>query len=333
MDELTLTPQALSACIPAYIDARVPLYVHGAPGIGKSSIWQQAAQTAGMRLHDVRVSQLDPVDLRGLPTVTATATTWRHPDWLPGTEDPAILLLDELSDAPPSMQSALYQLVLDRRIGDWRAPDALYIAAAGNRQSDRAAAGRMSTALASRFAHCTLSVSLADWCAWAINAGIRPETIAFVRFRPTLLHDFDAARTLQETAYPCPRTWELASRMTGTTAPEHEPTVLAGIVGQGAATEYVGFLRIFRKLPAPESILMNPSTATVPTDPSTLWALLTALATRTSQGTAPALLQYAGRLPDEWSAMLTRDMITRCPEIQSTRSFVEWCTEHHHLFS
>ena len=121
-----------------------------------------------------------------------------------------ILLLDELTTAPPIVQAAAYQLVLDRALGEYVLPDGWSVAAASNLDTDRAVVNRMSTALASRFSHLQLAVDMKEGTQWAVRSGVNPLIIAFVRFRPELLHNFDPHRPKSdpastEKAYACPR--------------------------------------------------------------------------------------------------------------------------------
>jgi MoxR-like ATPase len=202
------------AAVNLLVDARQPTFIWGQPGIGKSDLMAQVAEARKIPLQDVRALLLDPVDLRGLPYLQATdqdpapvnghgykQAKWASPDFLP-RDGEGILFLDELNAAAPMVQASCYQLVLDRRLGDYRLPDGWSIVAAGNRQTDRAVTHQMPTPLKSRFTHLDFEVDLNDWCLWAVRNSIRPEVIAFLRFRPNLLSAFDRDKN----AFPAPRT-------------------------------------------------------------------------------------------------------------------------------
>jgi hypothetical protein len=157
--------------------------------LGTARRWQipdcrEVAALLGIRLIDIRAVLLDPVDLRGLPTVEPGRAAWAIPAFLP--EDGAgILFLDELNAAPPLVQAACYQLVLDCALGEYRLPDSWTVFAAGNREGDRAVTSRMSSALANRFVHLAFEPDLDDWSRWAMGPGdLRPEVVAFLRWRP-----------------------------------------------------------------------------------------------------------------------------------------------------
>ena len=202
-----LVSQALAACI----EVKQPCFLWGAPGVGKSQIVRQAAQALSLRVIDVRAVLLDPVDLRGLPAINGDKKAhWCPPAFLP-VEGNGVLFLDELNAAPPLVQAACYQLVLDRQLGEYHLPAGWAVIAAGNRDTDRAVTSRMPSALANRFVHLDFEADLADWATWALQAGVKTELIAFIRFRPGLLHDFDPKRN--DKAFPTPRAWEFVSKI------------------------------------------------------------------------------------------------------------------------
>jgi hypothetical protein len=195
----------VSTTLRSLLPIRQPVFLWGAPGIGKSAVVAQVAATSGLELQDISALLLDPVDLRGLPFVAADGRSrWAAPGFLPAEGASGILFFDELNAAPAMVQASLYQLVLDRKLGEYRLPDGWAIIAAGNREGDRAVTTRMPTPLRNRFVHIDFEVDADDWSLWAIQSGIRPEVIAFIRFRPTLLSAFDR----DATAFPSPRCYD-----------------------------------------------------------------------------------------------------------------------------
>jgi hypothetical protein len=208
-----MKPSEISSSLQLLSRIQKPAFLWGPPGAGKSQVVAQVAAALSIRLIDIRAVLLDPVDLRGLPTVEHGKAAWAIPAFLP--EDGAgILFLDELNAAPPLVQAACYQLVLDRALGDYRLPDGWTVFAAGNREGDRAVTSRMSSALANRFVHLPFEPDLDDWSCWAMGPGdLRPEVVAFLRWRPELLHRFDPA----EKAFPSPRAWASVSHILAAT--------------------------------------------------------------------------------------------------------------------
>jgi AAA domain (dynein-related subfamily) len=180
-----------------------PVMVWGPPGVGKSQIIAQIASRHDVAVIDIRLSQMEPSDLRGIPFRVGDFVEWAVPAILPNAErhgQAGILFLDEITSAPPSVSAAAYQLILD----GWA------IFAAGNRQGDRGVTYTMPAPLANRFSHFELDTHLDDWVAWAYANGIDERLIAFLRFRPELLFDFDP--THNPVAFPSPRSWEFAHR-------------------------------------------------------------------------------------------------------------------------
>lgn len=325
----------------AYMEANIPCFMWGAPGVGKSDAARQvaAAYADGVPIIDFRAILRDPVDLRGLPTIDNKTGVAR---WLPPSDLPneardgsqGILFMDELNAAPQSVQAACFGLVLDRKVGEYRLPDGWRIIAAGNRQSDRAAAQRMPSALANRFAHVDVEPTVQDFTAWAATSGIAPEVSAFVRFRPNLLHDMkplDGQPDLR--TFPTPRAWANVSKVLDSfaNAPNSATmrmTLVTGLVGEAAATEFEAFIRVYQNLPSLESILVAPKQASVPTEVSALFALASGLARKVDKKTFSNGLTYAKRLPKEFEVMFTIDAAKRDQSITHTNDFITWATDN-----
>jgi hypothetical protein len=282
--------------------------VWGPPGCSKSSLVKQASQQLEIGLVDVRSTLMDPVDLRGLPTVDkkANQTRWCPPDFFP-TDGEGFLFLDELAQAPPMMQAALLQLALDRKVGDYELPPGWTVIAASNNANDRAGVGKVITPLLNRFCHLNLEVSTSDWLDWALSAGVRPEVVGFIRFKESMLLQFNPASGAK--AYPTPRSWEFTSNALASL--EKHPArdavlfdVVKGCVGDGPAAEFVSFVKLMNKLPTPESVLSDPHGSTVPTQMDVLHALTSSLTSHVSDhpDKLGAFLDYAKRLPNEFYA-------------------------------
>ena len=310
--------------------ARQPVFIWGGPGVGKSAIVRQLAQSLKQTLQDIRALLLDPVDLRGLPFLGAdNRSKWATPDFLPQGGE-GILFLDELNAAPAMVQASCYQLVLDRKLGEYTLPDGWAIVAAGNRDSDRGATTRMPTPLRNRFVHLDFEVDLQEWCEWAIGAGIRPEVIAFLRFRQELLSAFDR----DANAFPSPRSWEFVSRILDATPDcslEHE--LFVGAVGTGAATEFAAFLRTFRELPNIDAILLNPHKEPVPESAAAQYAVASALAHCATDLNFDRVCNYLDRMPTEFSVLCVRDASLRQPAVKHTAAFTRWATANHHVLA
>ena len=325
-----MTPSQIVSALNSLLSIRQPVFIWGAPGVGKSQIVAQVAQARGLALRDIRAVLLDPVDLRGLPRITDQGlSVWCPPAFLPTPSDPqeGIIFLDELNAAPPLVQAACYQLILDRAIGEYRLPDGWSIVAAGNREKDKAVSYRMPSALANRLVHLECDAHLDDWLSWAQRAGIRAEVCAFLRFRPRLLHDFDPLKA--EKAFASPRSWEFVSRILDArpdTDVEYE--LFQGTVGSAGAAEFMGFLSVWRELPTVDEVLAAPASAMVPLEPAALYAMCEALSLRASTETIEALTAYAERLPSEFGVLLMRDAVCQDTHLVHTEAFSRWAEKN-----
>jgi len=336
-----MRPSQIVIALGHLIDANQPVMLHGSPGIGKSDVVRQVAKQRGIDLIDLRLSQLDPVDLRGVPSVDAKKkqTTWNTPSFLP-TDGKGILFLDEINSAAQATQAAAYQLVLDRKLGDYVLPPGWAIVAAGNRSTDRAIVNQMSTALKNRFTHLNYEVNNDDWCDWALRNNIAVEVLGFIRFRPMLLNEFEQRNESKEEkervqrlkdsqAFATPRSWEFLSKVVQQKpASDIEYELYSGIVGEGAAAEFMGYLKYYRDLPNLDALLMNPGTAKVPEEPATLYALATGLATKATQDNMERVVKYALRLPPEFQVLLMKDAVTRDNDLTQTKAFNEWAIKN-----
>lgn len=321
---------AISNALRTLVAAQQPAFIWGGPGIGKSDVVRQLAADLSISLQDVRALLLDPVDLRGLPFLgTDGRSKWATPDFLPKVGS-GILFLDELNAAPAMVQASCYQLVLDRKLGEYTLPKDWAIIAAGNRDSDRAVTTRMPAPLRNRFVHLEFEVDGQEWAEWAIHAGIRPEVIAFLRFRPEVLSAFDR----DANAFPSPRSWEFVSRILDSKPTQSiEYELFAGAVGTGAATEFSAFLRTFRELPNIDAILLNPLKEPVPDNAAAQYAVASALARFASDMNFDRVCQYLDRMPTEFRILCVRDATLRDPSVRHTAGYTKWAIENHHVLA
>jgi len=340
-----MKPSELKQAIYYAANAKRPVMIWGAPGVGKSRIvYQSAAEMTykakkGRKVYEFRATLLDPVDLRGLMEIISAAgrrvTSWCPPVFLPDKPG-GVLFIDELPTAPPLVQAALYQLILDRRLGEYVLPDDTVIICAGNMEGHRAAVNRMPTPLANRFIHLYLEVDHAEWIDWAIDADLAIEIIAFIRFRPALLDTFDP--TNLDKAFCSPRTIEYASDVVKAKPPKNILIhLLRGTIGKGPAEELYGFLDDWKDLPDLSKIMRSPDSAEIPTKPSVLFAVIQALAKMADSKLMENFLKYANKLESngkmEFAMAMVTDATTRDPSLRSTKAYINnWLTKHPDLY-
>jgi len=312
-----MKPSELAALLSKTIPAGLPVLITGAPGIGKTDIVRQACAATKRRILVGHPVVSDPTDFKGLPFPSKDQESARFLPFgdlaeLINAKEPTVYLLDDIGQAPPSVQAACMQLLLARSINGKHVSDQVCFLAATNRRTDRAGVQGILEPVKSRFATIvTLEADLNDWCKWATAAKVPIEMIGFLRFRPNLLHDFKP--TPDMTNGPCPRTWHNAAKLMKAGIMEYE--AMSGAVGEGAAAEFLGFIKIFRELPNPEKIEADPESAPVPTNAATLYAICAALAHRANNNNIAALVRYFNRLPDEFSVMAMRDALAKTPTI------------------
>ncbi|UCE90284.1 MAG: MoxR family ATPase [Pseudomonadota bacterium] len=313
-----------------------PVMLWGPPGVGKSQLVAQIAGRHDVQVIDIRLSQMEPSDLRGIPFRESGVVEWAVPAMLPDEKrhgGEGILFLDEITSAPPSVSAAAYQLILDRRLGEYRVPDGWAIFAAGNRQGDRGVTYTMPAPLANRFSHFDFDLNLDDWVAWAYANGIDERVIAFLRFRPDLLFEFDPAHN--PVAFPSPRSWEFAHRALQKFAnqPQLLPGALQACVGPAAGIELNAFVENLDQMPDLDAIVRGEAVA-APTEIDLQYAVASALvgrairANETSeahdvQGHIP---DYAGKFPQrEMGVMLVSDMHRAIGEdLFTVPQFAQW---------
>lgn len=356
------TPRATKAALTVLLGAKRPACLWGPPGIGKSDIVREISDelyardypeyTLGPRgsvrnsagescnrpwLRDIRAVLLDPVDLRGLPTIQDGKAVWATPGELP-TSGTGVIFLDELNRAPTLVQNACFQLILDRRLGEYTLPDGWTVIAACNRETDGGGVTRMSSALGNRFVHIDVVADLGDWSTWAtqpLDASvvppvplIDPVVTAFLRFKPGLLHEFDK----DAHAFPTPRSWSFVSDIVRMQpSRDVEMALVEGAVGHGAAVEFLSFVQLWRNLPNIDAIIMDPKGSKVPGDTATLYAVSAALASRATPDNLGRVMVYLDRIPQEYNVFAMRDATVRDPALTTTPEFITWAVKHQDL--
>ena len=322
--------------------------IWGAPGCGKSHAATNGISKAmgfpAELAKDLmfRPSGKDPVDLYGMPVVNSKTDTteWIVPGFLrrineaAKNHDRVVFVIDEVNQATGAMFNVLNGLLLDRRIGDFKLAPNVTIVATGNRQTDKAASNRMPSHTANRIAHFDMDSDLDGWCEWAVTEGNIPiNVVAFLKFKPALLNDFDPDRREN----PTERTWEMVGRALGGAAVEYVHhnkvfRVARSLVGEGPAAELAGFYEIAATMPNPDAVIMDPSNAPLPTELSAKFAICGALAARANQNNLDRVLTYVSRLERQFEVMALKDALRRNSGLMATRAFVTWASKNGDVF-
>jgi hypothetical protein len=280
-DSRTVTAvQARKSLLKAFRVKR-PLFLWGPPGIGKSELVENITNELGGLMIDLRLGQMEPTDIRGIPFYNKDIGKM---DWAPPVELPdeemakdypvVVLFLDELNSAAPSVQSAAYQLILNRRIGKYRLPNNVVIVAAGNRESDKGVTYRMPTPLANRFLHQEMKVDFGSWQTWAVENKIHPEVVGYLSFAKQDLYDFDAKSSSR--AFATPRTWSFVSELLAEDDGDNDTltNLIAGTVGEGLAVKFMAHRKVSGRMPNPADILSGKVTTLDIKEVSAMYSLV-----------------------------------------------------------
>lgn len=308
LETSSVSPARLKLAIKHSLSRKRPLFIWGPPGIGKSDIVAEVARDQNRPLIDIRLPLMEPTDMRGIPylaevkvydktgklvrdehdvPLTEKVFRWSTPSDLPTDEDSrALVFFDEMSAAPPSVQAATYQIILNRRIGSYELPKDVAIVAAGNRVRDKGVAYNMPMPLANRFSHLTLDVSAEDWTEWAVLNRVHKDIVGYLSFQPNDLMNFQPSS--DSYAFATPRSWYFASELlqelneNGELVDTDLPTevlgdLIKGTVGEGPGVKFMTYRNQAANLPNAKDILSGKVTKLTSKQIDIMYALTTAL--------------------------------------------------------
>lgn len=317
------------------INAQVPLWVWGQSGIGKSAIIRTVTAALNREHVDVRPTQMDPVDM-GIPYVKDGVCFRAIPNWLP-TDGNTLIAVEELPDAPISVQCALYQLVLERRLGDYSLPDGAYICATGNRAKDGGNYNQPPAPLMNRFLHIELESGYDSWLEWA-SGGYENDTVDVIEAKPITPHIRAEIRAFfawrkdllvqqphkQDYAFCTPRSVEFLSRVL-----DQQPSddvvgdLIRGTIGSGTGYEFLGFLKTWQSLPQLSAIIRDPLSVPVPQDLSASYATSIYLSSNWDKTNSKSLCAYIQRLSPEFGCLFLKDVCKRDTSAPTSRPVIE----------
>lgn len=334
MTIMTCNPKEVRQNIIDCFDAGLVPFVTSSPGIGKSSIYAQIAKDFGLILIDLRLSQCAPEDLMGLPMRVGEGDAMRatfapftmfplEGDEIPEGFNGWLLLLDEFNSGTKMVQAAAYKVVLDKMVGQAKLHPNVFIGCAGNLATDRAIVNSLSTAMQSRLVHMEMELNHRQTMDYATAQGWDSRVIAYLEFKPSSLHRFKPDHT--DKTFPCPRTWEFLSRLAkGKTNEELSKRLklMGGTVGEGEAVGFHTYVKVFDNLPTYAQILADPAGTRIPTDPGTIYALVTMMVEKFTRDSFEKAGEYAARLPAEFQVVYSRGVKNRDPRFIRDPKFV-----------
>ena len=318
----------------AYKKRRLPTFIWGPPGIGKSAIVYQVAEDLGYEVRTLIASTCDPVDLRGCLKIDEDRkfSSWVPPRFFDVPEGKKVVFFfDELNTATPSVQAAFYRIILEGKLDNIDISQYTRIGA-GNRQVDLAAVNRMPTPLVSRFLHMELEPSLDDWKEWAYKAGVKDVVISFLNFRRDLLHQMPKDR---DTPFPTPRTYEFLSDLIDCQGEDITCEDIGGVVGKGVASEFLAFLAVFNELPKTPQEILTKGVA-FKGKPDRQYAvngiLTNFFRTKPTKDTAEDILRYSYKIEEEFAVCLVKDCILINKAIMASNSeFRHWTSKFQNI--
>ena len=247
----TIIKNHIKMCEKGYIQL-TPMF-WGPPGIGKSQIIAQACADMGYELIDFRVTMYDAVDVRGIPYRSEDGVRWELPNMFPRNPDAKVVILfDELAQGTQSVQTALFQLLTDRKIGDYTLPKNVILLAAGNRAEDRSGSKVMLAAMQSRLRHFELTVSVDEWLEHGFAVGYHPLMLAYIKNHPNELLVVDVNERYGTRS---PRTWGQAVNPIlqideeSPMLPKIFEAEITSAIGNAAANGFINWLKVRTKLP------------------------------------------------------------------------------------
>jgi hypothetical protein len=317
----------------AMFSGTVP-FIHGSPAIGKSAAAHGICEKHNLQLIDWRGSTADPVDLSGLPDLVGDKAVYKpfdtfpiEGDILPEGKAGWLLFMDEFNSAPRSVAAAAYKLILDRKVGNHNLHNKVYIIAAGNLSTDGAITNDLGTALQSRMVHLHMKASKPLFMEYAANQKFEADILAFLEYKPSQFYNFNPDH--QEYTYPSPRTWEFMDKQLKTikrssmTQRQALP-LLAGTIGDGAATEFNVFCEIKNELVPFSEIVKNPTSCKLAQKPSHQYATCAFIAENITELNAEKVMMYVNRMPTEFQFLTLKMAVKLVPEILSIPVVDDW---------
>ena len=278
-----LSPNKCKASILHALKIKRPIFVWGGPGIGKSEVIHQIAKNIDAKVIDIRLSLWEPTDIKGIPYFNSKENNmvWAQPSELPTKAEAKkhkniVLFLDEMNSAAPSVQAAAYQLILNRKVGQYKLPDNVLICAAGNREADKGVVYRMPAPLANRFIHLEMKPEFDDWFEWAVEHNIHKDVVGYLTFSKKDLYDFDPKSPSR--SFATPRSWSFVSELLSDDLDENTVTdLVSGAVGEGLAVKFMAHRKVASELPNPSEILEGKITEMKSKEISAMYSLTVSL--------------------------------------------------------
>lgn len=339
---LTVNPVEAKVLVEDTLKAGLVPLLKGSPGTSKSSIMARIAKENNLKLIDIRLAQIDEVELNGFPDLSGEKATYKQFDIFPteGDEIPEgykgwLLFFDELTSADKIKQGAAYKIILDRMVGQEKLHKSAFCTAAGNLLTDGAVVNNMSTAMQSRLIHINMGVDVNDWIDWALKSGIDSRIISYLQYKPTHIHKFDPKH--QEDTFACQRTWEFTSKLIKQwpdSIPASKAPLLAGTISHAISAEFLAFCRLSDELVKFKDVIKDPKGAHIPSgDAGSMYSTVGMLADNITLDNVKDVWPYIARIPTEFQLALVRRIYVTLPKIAKVDEVREWVKDNKSSFN
>ena len=331
-----MKPSQAADLLQKLIPAKEPLLLVGPPGVGKTSLLEQAAEALGYGIMISHPVVSDPTDYKGMPAIThidgvPTAGFYPFGDLrqMAETKEDLLVIFDDLGQALPANQAAIMQLILGRQVNGQRISKKVQFVAATNRRQDKAAVGGLITPLLDRFTTIIeILFDLEDWIKWGHQSGMPAILMSFARFKPDLIGKFEPSSDMKK--QPTPRSVAGLGRLIKRGI--YDVEVLAGAVGDGFAGEFLEFYRTAKDMPSVQDIYRDPFAVAVPERPDVMYALMGALAHGAEESTVIPTVQFLKRCKPEFAVGCVRDILSRNEDLKTNPAIAMWVASNTRMF-
>ena len=331
--DISLKPKELSMLLKECVKNRMTVLIKGKPGVGKTSIVQQVSDELGYECYISHPSIQSPTVYMGLGVYDrenqkAKFLPYDFLERLVHADKPTVAFLDDFGQALPSVQAAIQNLLSSRQVGDHKVSDnVVFVIATNDRNQGAYVNGVLSTIKSRCGTILQLDTDAEHWLNWAVKNGIRPEVTGFIRLRPEMLCQFEVSNEIVN--FPCPRTVENVSKILDMECNDFLKNVaIIGAVGEGFATEFEGWLRLYKNMVSPDYIIANPTTAEVP-EGDALIAITSALAYKANKENLGAIMSYGERLSPEYNVnMIEYYIMAKNPKLKETGEYAKWVVKN-----
>lgn len=236
----------------------------GAPGVGKSQVIRQIGDKYGYKVIDIRLAQMSEVEIAGLiyPNEDRTKTVWLTPEILPDEErdgKKTILLLDEITSCNRRIQVAAYQLILDRRIGQYTLPEGTFVIALGNREDDDGVYIQLAGPLADRFEIHYIEPDFDSWKNdFALKNNVHTYVVNYLTFKPAALHNQVPGDGIM--TFATPRSWVRVSDILKIDSDVSKTVIrnkIIGNIGEAEGRQFIAYCMEHKDLVTPEDVILG----------------------------------------------------------------------------